>query len=257
MDTTPSWKPQKRALKRLYKQAERLSGTPIEYYEGSRVTDRSQATLDSLKRRASLAGNDRLARSNAGMIADTVEGRYLNANPYLDETYRRAADATGTSFMRSVLPGLEARFRRAGGRSAEYDAARSNATGELADSLGGLANDVYGGNYQAERDRMLAAAGLAPSANALRYADTDQLAASGVAEDAYQQAKLTDEADRYERDANELWTRTAAYGNLIRGYPVFTRSTSETEGVNQIYEPSQYARDKDWLQITSGILGAL
>lgn len=77
-------------------------------------------------------------------LAATASGDFLNANPYLDATFDRAAGAVNRS-MDTVLS-------RSG----------RDLTGNLgarADQLNNLANDIYGGNFQQERNRQLQAAG--------------------------------------------------------------------------------------------------
>lgn len=74
-------------------------------------------------------------------------GDYLNSNPYLDETFNRAAGA--------VTNQVQSNFAGAGRNPTSADAA-ANAQYGYAGAGGGyndLAARIYGGNYQAERDR--------------------------------------------------------------------------------------------------------
>lgn len=87
---------------------------------------------------------------------DTMGGKYLDpsSNPYLQSTYDQAAGRMTDAFSRGTAAQTDARFARAGafGGSSwnEMQGANQQALG---DSLGGLANSIYGGNYQAERSR--------------------------------------------------------------------------------------------------------
>jgi hypothetical protein len=104
------------------------------------------------------------ADANTRMATDTVSGKYLHpeTNPYLRGTYDAAAEGVTRNFSTAVLPGLMAAGQRSGqfGGSAMNEL-MANAQGELGDSLGDMGNQIYAGNYAAERDRqMQAGAGM-------------------------------------------------------------------------------------------------
>lgn len=73
-----------------------------------------------------------------GLISDTLSGNYLNANPYLDQTFQNAAHATQNQ--------LSSEFAGAGRNLGASYPARSQ-------QLQTLASNIYGQNYQTERDR--------------------------------------------------------------------------------------------------------
>lgn len=81
----------------------------------------------------------------------TASGDFLNSNPFLDATFDRAAGAVNRN--------LDTVLARSG----------RDLTGNIgarADALGNLANDIYGSNFQAERNRQLQAAGQLSSQGA-------------------------------------------------------------------------------------------
>lgn len=80
-----------------------------------------------------------------------LRGDYLNSNPYLDATFNRAAGA--------VTNQVQSNFGRAG-----RDVRGANAQNVATEGYNNLANMIYGGNYQAERDRMQQ---IVPQANSL------------------------------------------------------------------------------------------
>lgn len=85
------------------------------------------------------------------LTQQTLQGNFLNSNPYLDQTFNRAADLTRGR--------LDTEFAGAGRNLGGAAPARS-------DELQTLASNIYGGNYQAERDRQQGAVGNAiPLAN--------------------------------------------------------------------------------------------
>lgn len=82
---------------------------------------------------------------------NVLNGGYLGSNPYLDATFNRAAGA--------VTNQVQSNFGLAGRNVRGPDAA-----GLATDKYNDLAAQIYGGNYQAERDRMQQ---LVPQANSL------------------------------------------------------------------------------------------
>lgn len=82
---------------------------------------------------------------------NVLNGNYLNSNPYLDATFNKAAGA--------VTNAVQSNFGRAG-RDVRGPDAAGIASGQYSD----LAASIYGGNYQAERDRQQQ---LVPQANQL------------------------------------------------------------------------------------------
>src|SRR3990167_7448210 len=78
-----------------------------------------------------------LTQAGGGYLQDTIGGNYLNSNPYLDSMYDKAAG--------KVSAGVNSLFSKGGrfGSGAHQ--------GVLGDTLSGLATDIYGGNYAAER----------------------------------------------------------------------------------------------------------
>jgi hypothetical protein len=82
------------------------------------------------------------------LVNNTLQGDYLNpdSNPYLQGTFNRAADLTRGR--------LDSEFAGAGRNLGAAQPARS-------EELQTLASNIYGGNYQAERDRQQSALGQA------------------------------------------------------------------------------------------------
>lgn len=88
-----------------------------------------------------------LQQAAVGYGTNVLNGSYLNSNPYLDATFNRAAGA--------VTNQVQSNFGTAGRNVRGPDAAGTAQYG-AAGAGGGyddLANLIYGGNYQAERNR--------------------------------------------------------------------------------------------------------
>ena len=83
------------------------------------------------------------------LIGQTIQGDFLSpdSNPFLQQTFNRAADLTRGR--------LDSEFSGAGRNLGASQPARSQ---ELQD----LAGNIFGGNFQQERDRQVTATGQAP-----------------------------------------------------------------------------------------------
>lgn len=108
------------------------------------------------------AGMNSLWGGSLGMqqLAGTANGQYLNSNPYLDAMYGAAGRGLNTQYNNQVMPGVNATFG-SGGRTGSYahNQALNMANENYGNAMGDMAAQIYGGNYQSERDRQLSAAG--------------------------------------------------------------------------------------------------
>lgn len=116
------------------------------------------------------------ARANQGtpgadLYQKTLDGGFLNSNPYIDATYNMAAD--------KVKAGVGSQFEGAGryGSGANQDV--------LGQNLGNLATQIYGGNYNQERQRQQEALGMAPMMQGADYNNIAALAAAGKTKEGY------------------------------------------------------------------------
>lgn len=87
-----------------------------------------------------------LTGQSQDLLGKTLKGDFLNSNPYLDQTFNRAADLTKGR--------LDSEFAGSGRNLGASYPARS-------EELQTLSSNIYGGNYQAERDRQGQALGQA------------------------------------------------------------------------------------------------
>lgn len=90
------------------------------------------------------------AQATVDRIASGAEN---GKNPYLDATYRRAAE----SFREAAVPAMDSRFAAAGRTgSGAYAAALGK---QMNEGLGQLATSIYGGGYAQDRQNQMAALG--------------------------------------------------------------------------------------------------
>lgn len=153
-------------------------------YKGATLAPQSSWTQAANKAMASraLQGSPLLDQAQK-LSGGILSGDFLNSNPYIDQTFNRAASA--------LTPSINATFG-AGGRTGS--GAHSMAMGQ---GLADLATGIYGNNYNQERGYQMDALQGAPGLAAQDYFDINQLGQAGANNDAYAQAKLDDAWMRY------------------------------------------------------------
>lgn len=113
---------------------------------------------------SNLAQNNPLSGNASNLANQTLSGGFLGSNPYLDATFNKAALATQNQ--------LASQFAGAGRNVDQSMGLRSQ-------QLNDLATQIYGGNYQAERDRQQQTLGMSPLLNNAQYSDMERLLGVG------------------------------------------------------------------------------
>lgn len=199
------WSGQQPYLKDLMKRAKDASQDPMEYYPGQTYVDPSAETEAALQAQTQRAiGGSPLTGASQQELTKTLQGDYLDAgNPYFSQMADRVRG--------EVQPGIDARFA-ASGRLGSGAATRALGLG-LGDAIGGLAYQSFGD----ERQKMMQAALMAPTAAQQDYFDIAKLAeVGGIREDIGQQ-ELSDLVARHEQQQMEPWDRLGLYQSLING----------------------------------------
>jgi len=229
----------------LRPQIERIAGMNApSYYGGGLTGARSPMTQEAeqLALARARAGSPGL-RAAQGYDSDVLSGAYLASNPYLDAMYGNAASRVGQSFAETTLPAIASMFASAGrygpgAMSKQVDRAQQN----LGDTLARLATEIYGQNYARERGAMESAAGRAPTLAAADYMDADALARYGAARDAYDQAAIDREVQRWQYDQMAPWqaeqARLAMLAGDYGGRTVSTTGTSSNYGYGSQTQPA-------------------
>lgn len=137
----------------------------------------------------------------------SISGGYLTpeSNPYLSGMVNRAMGDVTKAYSEATAPMTDAAFARKGafGGSA-WEQATANNQAAMTKQLAGIANDMYGGNYENERRRQIQYASMAPQLAQQDYMDAQALMGAGNQLAQYQQGLLDTD-----------------YGNFLeaRGYP--------------------------------------
>lgn len=149
-------------------------------------------------------------------FAETARIAYggdVGTNPYLEATFKRAADVAGQNYRENVIPGMDRAFASQGrlGSNA-YANARNRSEEAYGRNVNDLATTIFGGAYEGDRNRQMTAlgqlgglgqedvanrlqganifqqgtanqfgaAGMLPQFNQLQYADLDRLFSAGT-----------------------------------------------------------------------------
>lgn len=181
------WGPQQAPLEFGFGQARDIYNQgPQRYFPNSTVVPFSNQSEQALQGIESTARNPNagLLPGAIGQAQNIIGGGMLNANPWLDQTFNRAAGQVqgqlGSMFGRSV-----------GGYGSGLHQAAAG------DAMSNLATQLYGGNYANERaaqDRMIGQAG---QLEALRYDPAQQLMGVGATREAQAGTQLQDQMNRF------------------------------------------------------------
>lgn len=239
--TQEPWNRQQPYLTRGFTRAQTLlnQGGP-QYFPGETVAGFGANTQNALNMyRDTAMGGSPVPGAAVDQLSSTLSGDYLNSNPYLDAMYNTAASRVGEQYREAVAPSIGAQFDSAGRfGSGMYQNMMQNSEQQLADSLGGLAANIYGNNYQQERGRQMQAASMAPSIAPLSYYDAGQLMNVGEMQDAQRQREIDANFNRYmfnqQRPYDALnrymGTITGNYG-LTTSQPVYQNNTAQNLGL--------------------------
>lgn len=172
----------------------------------------TETALDLAKARAT-QGNPLLGNAQT-TLNNTLQGNYLSptSNPYAQAVYNQMAG--------DVTSQVQSQFSKAGrlGSSANQET--------LSRSLGELANQFYGDQYNKERAIMADSISLAPSLAEADYSDISRLAQVGADKEALEQAKLEDAIARFDFEQQKPYIKLGEYlGALGANVPSTTVET--------------------------------
>lgn len=202
------------------------------YYPDQTYVDYSPETLqalDSITQRAQ-SGSPLTGAANQTVL-DTINGNYLNSNPYIDRVVNSSLDDVYKKYSDQILPGLASGFAQSGRYgSGIQQQMTADTVGQLGQEAMGVASGIRYYNYNQERARQLNAASIAPTLAQQDYYDAQQLLGVGAARETLEQAKLQDDMDRYWYNANAKNNALDQYisriSQLNGGFGTQTQSSS-------------------------------
>lgn len=183
------------------------------YYQGQTIADQAPETLlaQDLTTNRALTGSP-VMNNAQGLLSSTLQGDYLNSNPYLDQNVNKALDSV-QSRVNSVF-GTGGRF--GGGINQQV----------LAKELGDTAAGMYGQNYDQERNRQMQGMLFAPQMANQDYFDLGQLANVGAQKEGRAQSIINEDINRYNYNSNLAGNALRNYIGLTGGQFGGTQTTS-------------------------------
>ena len=214
------WDAQQPHLQNIFSGAEDAynSASPSYYPESTVVgfSPQTEGALAGIEGRA-LAGSD-LQNAGQQQALSTIQGDYLNANPFLTGAYNAASAPVMEQWQNQIAPGIDASFSGAGRMgSGLYAQARNQSENTLGRSLTDMSSKMAYANYAAERQNQLNMAGQSGAMAQQDYGDLNKLMAVGGAREGLEQAQLGDRISRYNFEQNLPWDQLARYSGLVSG----------------------------------------
>lgn len=182
-------------------------------------TPTQQNAMDLTQQRAQ--NGSPINQANNGLLSSTLNGDYLSpdSNPYLKDTFNKAADQV-QGRVNSAFAG--------GGRS--NSGLNQQVMGQ---NFNSLANDIYGGNYQQERTRQMAASALAPQAANQDYTDLSALSNVGAQQQGMNQNSINDTINRFNANSAAPGQNIQNYIGLLNGAGGNYGATTQTSPYSQ------------------------
>lgn len=208
-----------------------LSNQGYQAYDGQRYADLNNmqtSGADAMYNRA-MNGSSTV---NAGEqnVADTLNGNYLNSNPYLDASFKAQSGAV-TDAYNSAVNNTDSTMARAGafGGSAWQQAQQQN-NDTLAKNLGNLSSNVYANNYAQERQNQMTAQNTAINYGNQDYTDAAQAVKAGQMYQDNAQQNLDYGYSQYQDQQNLPYKQLAAMSGVFGSNLGSTSSTTSSGG---------------------------
>lgn len=213
------WSGQQPYLQQVMSSAQNLyQNNAPQYYPGQTVAQFNPFQTGAQQMTASLAGQPTASGAAQGNLSQTLNGDFLNSNPYLDQMANAANNSTIRQYQSAVAPGISSNFE-ANGRygSGAMANAQSQAQQDLATQLGNTNASIYGNNYENERQNQIRAAALAPGVDAGIYTPAQMLSGVGGQVQNQEQANIQGDINRFNYNQNLPWDQLARYQQMIQG----------------------------------------
>lgn len=178
-------------------------------------TDRQEA-LDRIAALARGGAGAAIANPAIAEYQKTLSGGYLNSNPYLDEIVRRSVGAAGAA----PVSQFATQGRMGSGVMANA----------MQDAMQQTASNIYGQNYQTERDRMMSMIDRGPALNEAQYADANRLGQVGMSYEQDQAQQNQETMRQYQAEIDRL----REFLSMMQGNPLMGEKTmsSNTLGLD-------------------------
>jgi len=179
-----------------------------------------QAGLSALYNRA-LGGFPGQGQAYAN-YAGTLGGNFMGSNPWLDSMYNRAANSITDQYRYGTEPfAVKQAIQQdpSALSNSGFNQARQFRQYDLGENLANLATSIYGGNYDAERQRQLQALALTPQLANLGYQDANALLQAGGLQQQQAQNLLTQGRQDWMNEFQYPQNQLNFYAGLLSGNP--------------------------------------
>jgi len=149
-------------------------------------------------------------------LGNTINGNFLNANPYLQNQVQQAQGDLAQSYNQVQAPAWDKAMQSSGsfGNTGVMQA-QGQAQDMLQRNMGRVASDMYGNAYNTERGYQQQAIGMAPSFAASDYNDANQLLSAGNQMQGFQQAQQNQNQAWYDQAQQYPIQRLNVMGNAL------------------------------------------
>ena len=238
------WGPQQDYLKTGFARAQSdILDKPLSYYPNSTVVPFSGQTESALQRQEQRAmGGSPLVGAAQAEAQRTIQGDYLNANPYLNQAMNAAVRPMVENFQTSIMPSIQGGFSGRGRYGSGLQAFQQQQAGKnLMQQMGDVGSRMAYADYGAERGRQQAALQAAPTLAAQDYMDINQLAQAGAAREAQAGSELQDQISRFQFEQQAPRDALTQYMTLVGGgqyggqstqtQPIYSNPAAENVGL--------------------------
>jgi hypothetical protein len=213
----------------LQQAQEQYQGGGPQYYGGPTFVSPSQTTqtgLQALEQRASMGSP--LTGAAQGQLQNTIQGGYLQGNPFFQGAFQPAAQAAESKFL-SSLGNIGSAASKAGRYgSGAMNTMTQGASGQFAKTLADTAGALAYENYAAERGRQQAATMAAPAMAQADYGDIQNLLKAGQLREGYTGAQQQADINRFNFLQNQPQQNLANFTSTVYGNPLGRANTMTT-----------------------------
>lgn len=233
---TKPWEPAIGDLTNILGQARNLYNRGSSYYPNSTVVPFSGQTEQALQgmEQKAIGGNPLYGQGQAALTSGldtlqrTASGQMLNSNPYLSDMFNAMSG--------DVTDAVNSQFSAYGRTGSPAHA------GVMTKELGNLASQIWGQDYQRERQNQLSAAGQMPGYTSAipgyqqaGYADLERLAGVGAAREGKAGETLQDLVSRWNFEQESPWQNLMRYGQIAQGIGGMGQTGTNTQKIE--YNP--------------------
>jgi hypothetical protein len=222
-----------------------------QYYGGQTYVSPSQQTqtgLQALEQRASQGSP--LMGAAQGQLQNTIQGGYLQGNPFFQGAFNPAAQAAESKFLQSIgdISSAASKAGRYGGGA--MNTLQQGASGQFAKSLADTAGTLAYQNYAAERGRQQEATMAAPAMSQADYQDIQNMLKAGQLREGYTGAQQQADIARFNYLQNQPQQNLNTFLSGVYGNPMGRANT-----ISNFQQPSTLQNVLGTAALLGGIEG--